>query len=84
MAVFGFRKELFFHIKIYMIILEFIGAIIRFCYLRIIKQEKVLFTDIWKTFDFKSRDAFGNNMTNSEIGIAFTILVIVIIILFFD
>ncbi|WP_282079627.1 hypothetical protein [Aquimarina algiphila] len=67
-----------------MIVLEFIGAIIRFFYLRILKQEKMLFTDIWKTFDFKSRDAFENGMTNSYVGIAFTIFIIVIIVLFFD
>lgn len=66
-----------------MIVLGFIGAIIRFCYLRIIKRRGIKFTDVWKAFDFKSRDAFGNNMTNTEIGIAFTIFVIVVIILFF-
>ena len=67
-----------------MAVLEFIGAIIRFCYLRGIKQEKIKFTDIWKTFDFKSRNAFENDRTNSNVGIVFTIVVILIIKLFFN
>ncbi len=67
-----------------MIVLEFIGALLRFTYYRIIKKEKISFTDIWKTFDFKHKDAFLNDQTNSEVGILFTIFIILIIILFFD
>ncbi len=67
-----------------MIILEFIGAILRFSYYRIIKKKKVLFTDIWKTFNFKSDDSFSNDQTNSEIGILFTIFIVLIVVLFFN
>ncbi len=67
-----------------MILLEFVGAIIRYSYLRIIKQRKLSFTDIWKTFDFKSRDAFSHDTANYNVGIAFVCCIILIMIIFFD
>ncbi|MFC5044456.1 hypothetical protein [Aquimarina hainanensis] len=67
-----------------MIILEFIGAIIRFLYKRFFLKKNVVFTDIWKTFDFKNRNAFENDIDNYYTGIGFVIFVIVIIVLFFN